>query len=76
MTPVPTSFSSDPNFHKVIAALKTMKKHKAQDTSAVLVEMIQATGYSETQWLTDLCNGIVKEGAIRREVLQRTGNPV
>jgi len=26
--------------------------------------MIQATGDTETQWLLDLCNGIMKEGCI------------
>ena len=27
-------------------------------------EMIQATGEVGTQWILDLCNGIVKEGSI------------
>ena len=31
---------------------------------AYLTEMIQATGDTGTQWILDLCNGIVKEGSI------------
>jgi len=32
--------------------------------SGLVVEMIQATGDIGTQWILDLCNGIVKEGSI------------
>jgi len=32
--------------------------------SAIVAEMIQATGDIGTQWILDLCNGIVKEGCI------------
>jgi len=46
----------------VVAALKNMKRHKAPGLSALSAEMIQATEDIGTQWLLDLCNGIVKEG--------------
>ena len=49
---------------EVRAALKKMKKHKAQGLSGLVTEMIQATGDTGTQWILDLCNGIVKEGSI------------
>ena len=32
--------------------------------SGLVTEMIQATGDTGTQWILDLCNGIVKEGSI------------
>ena len=41
-----------------------MKKHKAPGLSGLVTEMIQATGDTGTQWILDLCNGIVKEGSI------------
>ena len=46
------------------AALKRMKKHKAPSLSGLTAEMIQAAGDIGTQWILDLCNGIVKEGCI------------
>ena len=47
---------------EVAAALKKMKRHKAPGLSGLTAEMIQATEGIGTQWLLDLCNGIVKEG--------------
>jgi len=41
-----------------------MKRHKAPGLSELTAEMIQATEGIGTQWLLDLCNGIVKEGCI------------
>jgi len=41
-----------------------MKRHKAPGMSGLSAEMIQATEGIGTQWLLDLCNGIVKEGCI------------
>ena len=41
-----------------------MKRHKAPGLSGTVTEMIQATGEIGTQWILDLCNGIVKEGSI------------
>jgi len=38
--------------------------HKAPRLSWLVAEMIQATGDIRTQWILDLCNGIVKEGNI------------
>jgi len=49
---------------EVAAALKKMKRHKAPGTSGLAAEMIQSTGDIGTQWILDLCNGIVKEGCI------------
>jgi len=46
------------------AALKKMKRHKAPGLSGLVAEMIQTTGDIGTQWILDLCNGIVKEGCI------------
>jgi len=55
----------------VRAVLKKMKRHKAPGLSGLVAEMIQAAGDTETQWLLDLWNGIVKEDAF-----QRIGNQV
>ena len=49
---------------EVRAVLKKMKRHKAPGLSGLVTEMIQATGDIGTQWILDLCNGIVKEGSI------------
>ena len=49
---------------EVRAALKEMKRHKAPGLSGLVTEMIQATGDIGTQWILDVCNGIVKEGSI------------
>ena len=46
------------------AALKEMKRHKAPGLLGLVTEMIHATGDIGTQWILDLCNGIVKEGSI------------
>ena len=49
---------------EVRAVLKKMKRHRAPGLSGLVAEMIQATGDIGTQWVLDLCNGIVKEGSI------------
>ena len=49
---------------EVRAVLKKMKRHKAQGLSGLVAEMIQATGDIGTQWILDLCNGIVKEESL------------
>jgi len=49
---------------EVRAVLKKMKRHKAPGLLGLVAEMIQATGDMGTQWILDLCNGIVKEGSI------------
>ena len=49
---------------EVRAALKKMKRHKAPGLSGLVTDMIQATGEIGTQWILDLCNGIVKEESI------------
>ena len=46
---------------EVTAALKRMKKHKAPGLSGLAAEMIQAAWDIGTQWILDLCNGIVNE---------------
>ena len=52
---------------EVRAVLKRMKRHKAPGLSGLVAEMIQATGDIGTQWILDLCNGIVKEGSIPQD---------
>jgi len=47
----------------VRAVLKKTKRHES-GLSGLVAEMIQAAGDTGTQWLLDLCNGIVKEGCI------------
>jgi len=46
---------------EVAAALKKMKRHKAPGLLMLVAEMIQTTGDIGTQWILDLCNGIVKK---------------
>ena len=41
-----------------------MKRHKAPGLSGLVAEIIQATGDTGTQWILDLCNGILKEESI------------
>lgn len=40
------------------------KNGKATGPSGVLTEMLKASGEVEVQWVTELCNRLVKEGAI------------
>ena len=49
---------------EIAAALNKMKRHKATGLLGLVAEMIQSTGDIGTQWILDLCNGIVKEGCI------------
>jgi len=49
---------------EVTAVLKKMKRPKAPGLSELVAEMIQATRDIGTQWILDLCNGIVKQGCI------------
>jgi len=46
---------------EVRAALKEMKRYKAPGLSGLVAEMIEAIGDIGTQWILDLCNGIVKK---------------
>jgi len=39
-------------------------RQKAPGLSGLIAEMIQSTGDSGTQWIRNLCNGIVKEGCV------------
>jgi len=41
-----------------------LKSHKAPGMSGLVAEMVQSTWDIGTQWILDLCNGIVKEGCI------------
>jgi len=43
---------------------QSVKRHKAPGLTGLSTEMIQTTEGIGTQWLLDLCNGIVKEGCI------------
>jgi len=57
---------------------------KAVGLSGLTAEMIQATEGIGTQWLVDLCNGIVKEGCIPEDwkssvilpIYKGNGNPM
>jgi len=49
---------------EVAVALKKMKRHKAAGLPGLVAEMIQVTEDIGTQWILDLCNGIVKEDCI------------
>ena len=51
------------------------KGHKAPGLSGLVAEMIQATEDIETQWILDLCNGIVKEGSIPEDWNIKCGTP-
>jgi len=44
--------------------------------SALEAEMIQTTGDIGTQWILDLCNGIVKEGCIAEEWKSSVVSPI
>jgi len=60
---------------EVVAPLKKIKKHKAPGLSGLAPEMIQAKGgiRIRTQWLFDLCNGILKEGCIPQRMEVKCG---
>ena len=45
-------------------ALLEFSQYEFSDCWLLVAEMIQATGDIGTQWILDLCNGIVKEGSI------------
>jgi len=49
---------------EVAAALKKRKRHNAPGLSGLVTEMIPATGDIGTQWMLNLCNGVVTEGCI------------
>jgi len=51
----------------VTAVLNNTKRHKAPGLLGLVTEMIQATGDIGTQWILDLCNGIMKEGSIHED---------
>ena len=53
-----------------------MKRHKAPGLSGLVTEMIQATGEIGTQWILDLCNGIVKEGSIPEDWKSSVVQPI
>jgi len=53
-----------------------MKRHKAPCVSGLSAEMIQATEGIGTQWLLDLCNGIVKEGYIPEDWKSSVISPI
>jgi len=54
--------------NKADTALKKMKRHKAPGLTGLVAEMIQASGDIGTQWILDLCNGIVKEGCTSTDI--------
>jgi len=52
---------------EVTAVLKKRKRHKAPGLSGLVAEEIQATGDIGTQWISDLCNGVAKQGCIPQD---------
>ena len=52
------------NREEVRAALVSAKTGKAAGPSGVVVEMLLASGEIGLQWMTDICNAIVREGKI------------
>jgi len=64
----------------VRAVLKKMKRHKTPGLSGLAAEMIQATGDIGTQWLLDLCNGIVIhehwKSSVVLPIYKGKGNPM
>jgi len=58
---------------EVRAVLKKMNRHKAPGLPALVAEMIQAKGDIGTQWILDLCNGIVKELSIPEDWKSKCG---
>jgi len=46
---------------------KTLTLHCLTDLSGLLAEIIQATGDIGTQWILDLCSGVVKDGCIQED---------
>jgi len=53
-----------------------MNRHKAPGLSGLTAEIIQATEGIGTQWLLDLCNGIVKEGCIPEDWKSSVALPI
>jgi len=44
-----------------------MKRYKTPGLSELAAEMVQTTADIGTQWIFNLCNGIVKEGCIAED---------
>ena len=55
------------NEKEVEEAIKVMKAEKAGGPSGVVGEMLKAGGKKVIKRLTELCNQVVREGAIPRE---------
>ena len=51
-------------FEEVKVAIGKMKRKKAAGPSGVVAEMLGLAGDAGVQWMTDLCNAVVKEGRI------------
>ena len=41
-----------------------MKGHKASGPTGVVADMIKASGASGTEWVTDVCNAVVRDGKV------------
>ena len=44
------------------SALASSKSGKAAGPSGVIVEMLEASGEAGLQWVTDICNEVIKGG--------------
>ncbi|MBV8233323.1 MAG: hypothetical protein JO329_25390 [Planctomycetaceae bacterium] len=52
------------NEEEVRKALSKMKQGKAGGLSGVTVDLIKASGEIGVKWITELCNGVIREGKI------------
>jgi len=52
------------NAYLILLVLLIYLSVVSMSMAGLVTEMIQATGDTGTQWILDLCNGIVKEGSI------------
>ena len=52
------------NEEEVREALSKMKQGKAGGPTGVTVDMTKTSGEIRVEWITDLCNGVIREGKI------------
>ena len=52
------------SFDEVNKAIIKMKSNKASGPSGVVADMIKATGVPGAEWVTDVCNAVVRDGRI------------
>jgi hypothetical protein len=52
------------SYDEVNKAIQKMKGHKASGPTGVVADMIKASGVSGTEWVTDVCNAVVRDGKV------------